>query len=190
VPKLWQDSIEAHRDAVREAALDAAAALIAEQGLTAVTMSKIAQDAGIGRATLYKYFPDIETLLSAWHQRQVHSHLVLLTAASEQPGSPSERLHAVLVAYARTTRRRHSSDLAALLHRGEHVVRATHHLRALVAGLLAQGAAAGEIRDDVEPDELATYCLHALTAAGALGSDAALGRLVEVTMAGLRRPDG
>ena len=32
---------------------------------------------------------------------------------------------------------------------------------------------------------LATFCLHALTAAGALGSDAAVHRLVDVTLSGL-----
>jgi AcrR family transcriptional regulator len=38
-------------------------------------MSDIAEATGIGRATLYKYFLDLETILSAWHQRQVEAHL-------------------------------------------------------------------------------------------------------------------
>ncbi|MBA2423836.1 MAG: TetR/AcrR family transcriptional regulator, partial [Actinobacteria bacterium] len=41
-------------------------------------------------------------------------------------------------------------------------------------------------RDDVSPDELASYCLHALSAAGGLSSRAAVRRLVTVTLAGLR----
>lgn len=178
--------MEAHRGAVRDAAIDAAAALIAQHGLPAVTMSRIAQDAGIGRATLYKYFPDVEAVLDAWHQRQVQGHLALLAQAGGQPGTPLERLRAVLVAYAGATRREHGGDLASLLHQGEHVVAAQQHLRGMVAGLVAEAATAGEVRDDVDPAELATYCLHALTAAGALGSDAAVGRLVDVTTAGLR----
>ena len=59
----------------REAILDATAALVAEHGLTGVTMSQIARDTGIGRATLYKYFPDVESILHAWHQRQIDGHL-------------------------------------------------------------------------------------------------------------------
>lgn len=186
VPKLWQDSIVAHREAVRDAALDAAGALVAEHGPAAVTMSRIAQDAGIGRATLYKYFPDIEAVLAAWHARQVHGHVALLAAAAERPGAPAERLRAVLVAYAGATRRQHGGELAALLHRGEHVAQAQDHLRQLLAGLIEEGAVAGEIRADVAPAELATFCLHALVAAGALGSQAAVARLVDVTLAGLR----
>jgi hypothetical protein len=61
-------------------------------------------------------------------------------------------------------------------------------LKALLRGLLSEAAAAGDIRKDVPPDELATYCLHSLTAAGRLASKPAVQRLVKVTMAGLRRP--
>src|SRR5574341_922652 len=55
VPRLWTETIEAHRHAVHEALLDTTAALVAQHGLHAVTMSQIADAAGIGRATLYKY---------------------------------------------------------------------------------------------------------------------------------------
>src|SRR5206468_1028464 len=79
VPKLWSETIEEHRQAVREATLDTTAALVAEHGLTSVTMSKIAEETGIGRATLYKYFPDVEAILIAWHERQITRHLEYLT---------------------------------------------------------------------------------------------------------------
>jgi len=46
VPKLWSDTIEAHRREVRDAILDTTAAL-AEQGLMSVTMSQIAEDTGV-----------------------------------------------------------------------------------------------------------------------------------------------
>jgi AcrR family transcriptional regulator len=50
---LWNATIDEHRRTVHAAILDAAAALIAEHGLAGVTMSQIAAQAGIGRATLY-----------------------------------------------------------------------------------------------------------------------------------------
>ena len=40
-------------------------------------------------------------------------------------------------------------------------------------------------RTDIEPAELAAYCLHALSAAATLPSPAAVRRLVSVTLAGL-----
>jgi len=180
--------VEQHRQAVREATLDATARLVAERGLTAVTMSAIAEQAGIGRATLYKYFPDVEAILLAWHERQVSGHLEQLTRIRDQ-AAPDQRLEAVLTAYAQQAgHRQHGTDLAALLHGGGHVARAHQQLTDLITGLLADGAGAGQVRADVPPGELAGYCLHALSAAGDLPAPAAVRRLVAVTLAGLRPP--
>ncbi|MFE6156603.1 TetR/AcrR family transcriptional regulator [Streptomyces sp. NPDC057889] len=192
MPKLWSETIEAHRHAVRDAALDATAALVAEHGLLSVTMSRVAEETGIGRATLYKYFPDVEAILAAWHERQVAAHLEQLIAVRDQVTDPGRRLEAVLEAYAFISHQRHAShgtELAALLHHGEHIDRAHQQLSGLVRDLLAEGATTGALRDDVAPEELANYCLHALTAAAGLPSKAAVRRLVAVTLAGLR-PQG
>jgi AcrR family transcriptional regulator len=186
VPKLWHDTIEAHRRAVRDATLDSAAALAAKHGLRSVTMSQIAEETGIGRATLYKYFPDVEAILVAWHERQITGHLERLAGLRDQAGDAGERLEAVLEAYALIQYEHHGTELAALLHRGEHVSRARRHLGEFVRDLLAEAAATGDVRNDVAPDELASYCLQALTAAGSLPSKAAVRRLVTVTLSGLR----
>ena len=188
VPRLWDETIQGHRRAVRDATLDTTAALVAEHGLAAVTMSQIAAEAGIGRATLYKYFPDVEAILVAWHERQVAKHLAQLAQVRDQAGHAGERLTAVLVAYALIVHEHHGSDLAASLHRGAHVARAHQQLGDFVRDLLREGAASGQVRDDVAPEELASYCLHAVAAARHLPSKAAVRRLVGVILAGLQPP--
>jgi len=185
MPKLWNETIDAHRREVREAILDTTAALVAEHGLRSVTMSKIAEETGIGRATLYKYFSGVEAILLAWHERQVAGHLEYLTEVRDKAGDAGERLGAVLEAYALISHQHHGTDLAALLHRGEHVARAQQQLSDLIRDLLTEGAETGDLRDDVAPDELASYCLHALEGASSLSSKAAVRRLVTVTLAGL-----
>jgi AcrR family transcriptional regulator len=188
VPRLWTETIEEHRRAVRDATLDTTAALVGEHGLRSVTMSQIAQETGIGRATLYKYFPDVEAILLAWHERQIAGHLDYLADVRDQAGD-GERLEAVLEAYALISREshgHHDTELAAFLHRDEQVARAQQQLRHMIRDLLTEAAETGDLRDDVAPDELATYCLHALTAASSLPSKAAVRRLVTVTLAGLR----
>ena len=186
VPKLWTDTIEAHREEVTAAIVDATAKLVAKHGLASITMSQIAEASGIGRATLYKYFPDIDTILVAWHERHVAMHLAQLAELRDRPGRAVDRLEAVLHAFAMISQQRHDTELAAMLHRGAHVARAQDHLLELVRGLIADGVKAGDIRDDVTPRELAGFCLHALTAASSLTSKAAMHRLVNVTLAGLR----
>ena len=185
MPRLWTETIETHRREVRDAILETTVALVAKHGLRSVTMSQIAKQTGIGRATLYKYFSDVETILVAWHERQITGHLHHLARIGDQTGDPGEQLAAVLDAYALIIHEHHSSELAALVHRGEHVARAQQHLRDLIRVMLAKAAETGDVRNDVEPDELASYCLHALAAASSLPSKAAVRRLVTVTLAGL-----
>jgi AcrR family transcriptional regulator len=189
VPKLWNETIEAHRRAVRDATLDTTAALVAEHGLRSVTMSQIAEKTGIGRATLYKYFSDVEAILLAWHDRQITGHLEQLAHVRDQAGDAGERLEAVLEAYALISHESHghsNTEYVAFLHRDEHVARAQQRLSHLIRDLLTEGARIGDIRDDIAPGELAIFCLHALAAARSLPSKAAVRRLVAVTLAGLR----
>ena len=186
MPK-WNETVEAHRVGVRKTIVDTAAALLAKHGPRSVTMSQIAEETGIGRATLYKYFPDVEAILVAWHERHVIGHLQELAALRDGPGSPFDRLEAVLSEYALIQHKRHATEVGALLHRDEHVARAQKHLHNLVRDLVAEGRAAGGIRTDVAADELASYCLFALAAASSLTSEAAVQRLVVVTLTGLKR---
>lgn len=189
MPKLWDSTIEAHRSAVRDAVLGAAAALVTEHGLRSVTMSKIAETAGVGRATLYKYFPDVESVLTAWHGRQIAAHLEYLAEVRDRGGDAAVRLKAVLEAFALLSRESGGHDgteLAALLHRDEQVGRAQRQVRDMIADLLREAATTGAVRDDVAPDELAAYCVHALAGASSLPTAAAVRRLVTVTMDGLR----
>ena len=188
MPKLWNETIVAHRREVREAILDTTSVLVADQGLLSVTMSQIAEETGIGRATLYKYFPAVEAILLAWHERQIVGHLEYLAEIRDRAGDPGERLKVVLEAYAlifHDSRGHHGTELAAFLHRDEQVVQAQRQVSRMIRDLLTESAETGNIRDDVTPDELASYCLYALAAASSLPSKAAVRRLVTVIMTGL-----
>jgi AcrR family transcriptional regulator len=187
MPKLWTETVESHRQEVREAILDATGSLVQSRGLLAVTMSDIAEATGIGRATLYKYFPEVEMILSAWHQRHVEAHLAELRAIQERTTDPVARLQAVLRRYADICRkrRRHGDDeLAAVLHRSAEVRKLQRQLLDLISGLVAQAAATGAVRQDVPAEELASYCVHALAAAGD-SSTTAIDRLLGVVWTGI-----
>jgi AcrR family transcriptional regulator len=186
MPRLWNETIETHRDAVRGAVLDAAARLIAGHGALGVTMSAIAQEAGIGRATLYKYFPDVESILLSWHERQIQAHLNELLHIKERTAGTRQQLEAVLHAYAFLSRSGREDAATARLHQGGHTGRAQQHLKDFLAELIQEGADAAVFRNDAAPDELAAFCLHALGAASELTSHEAVLRLVKVTMDALQ----
>lgn len=58
----------------------------------------------------------------------------------------------------------------------------------VIPDLLTEAAEVGDVRSDVDPEELARYCLHALRAASSTPSKAAVERLVGVTLSGLHTP--
>lgn len=188
MPKLWEGTIQAHRDAVREAVIETTWQLAREYGLRSVTMSQIAASVGIGRATLYKYFPDVEAILLTGHERHVTRHLEHLQQVRSRVGTPLERLRAVLLEFARICheRGRHGTEeLGALVHKPESTRRAEEQIHALITSLVQAAANAGDIRCDVPPAELAQYCAHALSAAAAAPDTAATERLVEVCLRGM-----
>ncbi len=186
VPRLWNDTIESHRRDVRAAVLDATAALLAQHGPTGVTMSQVAADAGIGRATLYKYFGDVDAVIAAWHDRQIREHLDQVVAAGSEPGSAAIRLRAALTRFAGIFAEHHNSDMAA----AEHHQRPHPHgpeaeLTAFLARLISEAADAGDVRNDVAAGELAAYCVYAIRAAETAPSKAAVARLVDLTLTGI-----
>lgn len=189
VPKLWSHTVEEHRRDVRTAIQEAAYALVSERGLRAVTMAEVAKRAGIGRATLYKYVGSVEEILTAHHAQHVEQHLEQLTEARDRAVDPDRALHAVLSGFARICRERARHgvpEVSALVHRGPEHDHAEQRVAALLAGCLAAAQDEGTVRRDVAPTELATYCLHALAAAGELPSVAAVERLVAITESALR----
>jgi hypothetical protein len=58
----------------------------------------------------------------------------------------------------------------------------------MIRDLLTTAAKAGTVRDDVPADELAGYCISALSGDGSPRSKAALRRLLSVVLDGLRPP--
>ncbi|WP_284532803.1 TetR/AcrR family transcriptional regulator [Nocardioides sp. T2.26MG-1] len=186
MPKLWANTIESHRQEVRAAVVRATAKLLAQHGLKGVSMSAIALDAGIGRATLYKYFTDLDEILAAWHEDQVAEHVDELRAVADQPGSAQERLARVLSTYADI--RRHAgghggrADLVASLHESPGVHRQIARLRQIVEDLIKQAVEAGDLRRDVPARELAAFALAAVGSVATAASRAAAQRLVGVTL--------
>jgi AcrR family transcriptional regulator len=182
MPKLWTNTVKEHRHAVRAAALDAAAALIAHSGPGAVSMTRVAEQAGITRATLYKYFPDVETLLTAWHERQVHEHLAALEQIRADSAGSEHELQSVLEAYALMIYDRRAYE-APHLHNSPHSDHAQQHLEAFIADLI-RGTSGDHAT--LGPEDLARYCIHAVGAAASLSSRDAVPLLVEATVRGIR----
>ena len=183
MPRLWADTMDTHRRQVNDAIRDATAELIAEHGPLSVAMSAIAERAGIGRATLYKYFPDVGSILVAWHNRDFAEHLHRLKALSESDDVTLEDLGEFVRAQRRHHPHRQSSDvLGALAHTlagAEGVMEMTiePEIVAVLTGLLTGLARRRQVRRDHDPEVLAQCLLHAVHAPGSL-DDRAVSQLL------------
>jgi AcrR family transcriptional regulator len=186
MPKLWHDTIEAHRSAVADAIMDHTAALAAAEGLHGVTMARVAKETGIGRATLYKYFREVPEILAAWHRRQIAAHLEDLQALRDKHESPIAALEAVLISYAQhRSHPLHHGSLSQILHGQPHMNEAHQHLHAFVADLIGKARKAGELDSSASVDESARYVLAAMQAAHGAHSRPAVARLVRMVLKGV-----
>ena len=161
----WDRAVDEHRAAQREAIAAAAWALAQEHGPFAVTMSQVAEAAGVSRPTLYKYFPDVESMLTAHHRKHVVTHVAELEGIVSGAGGAGERLERLLVAYAEIChhRARHGSqEVYRLVHSPFELDAAESQMVDLFARAVRE---AGRGRDDLAPEELAIYAVRALAAA-------------------------
>lgn len=138
--------------------------------------------------------PSVEDILDAWHERHINHHVERLQAAAAGDEPAIERLAAVLRDYAdiRRSRTNHAASdrglaLATFLHRPDGAAHAaTQKIHQLVADLIAEATSDGEIRSDLDVDELTHYCLGALDAASQMTTKAATRRLVGLILSALR----
>lgn len=72
--------------------LEAARKRFAHFGLAKTTMTEIASDIGMSKASLYYYFPDKEHLFAAVIGREMDSFIERMSAVVEAPGKASDKL--------------------------------------------------------------------------------------------------
>jgi AcrR family transcriptional regulator len=155
----WQGAVEAHKARYRDRIIDAAVDLAATEGSARITMARLAEKAGIGRATLYKYFPDVEQALLAHVEREIDRCVEVLAEASALPaGTGLERLRTCIGALAGYFASRAHQVSWAGLDRAELSAAANSvvtmqmaRLQQPVVEVFAAGVADGSIRAGLDP---------------------------------------
>src|SRR5580700_1190961 len=88
---------ERWRDIRRNNLLDAASRIFARQGYDAASVEDIAFEAGIGKPTVYRYFPSKEALFEAVFGQALDDLGNRLDAALLLPGSFEQRLLRLII---------------------------------------------------------------------------------------------
>jgi AcrR family transcriptional regulator len=175
----------------RERVLEAAKAVFSQDGPEA-SLETVARRAGVGIGTLYRHFPSREHLYEAvyWHEVE---QLVQLAEHLEAETIPVEALRRWLQAGVEfmATKKGMAAALAmAAQGSSDLVAYSLDRLTGAVGRLLQRAAAAGEIRADIDPEDLLRTLVGMCYAHDRPGWQAKVLRLVDVLIDGLRRrPD-
>jgi AcrR family transcriptional regulator len=176
-------------DAVRnrERVLEAAKRVFSAGGPDA-SLEAVARAAGVGIGTLYRHFPTREALFEAVYRREVEELADLAEKLKEQP----DRLDGLRrwmrsnVRFVATKKGMLQALALAVDKNSELFAYSFDRLTQAVGGLLERAVAAGEIRDDISPEDV----LRALVGMSYMhdqpGWQKSVLRLVDVFIDGLR----
>jgi AcrR family transcriptional regulator len=171
----------------RERLIEAAKAAFGDLGADA-SLDEIARRAGVGIGTLYRHFPTRDTIVEAVYRREVQQ---LAAAAQRLLGTmqPGEALHEwmrLFVDYI-ATKRVIASALASIVGGTTDLYAASGvQITDAMALLAARAAAAGDIRADVDPNDLLRALVGFTYGATGPGWQASALRLIDILMDGLK----
>jgi len=143
-----QRPLRADAERNRRLIMTTADRLFARRGAT-VPLNEIAREAGLGVGTVYRRFPDLQSLVDALFTERFTMFLHLATTAAEQP-DPARALRQYLLAAARWRSEDRALEVVlanASVDSGP-VARTRDQLGRLVDGLAERAVTAGAVRED------------------------------------------
>jgi AcrR family transcriptional regulator len=188
--QLENPSRKPRADAVRnrERVLEAAKEVFSAGGAEA-SLEAVARGAGVGIGTLYRHFPTRETLFEAVYRREVQHLGDLAERLKEQDIQPVEALRQWMRSNVKfvATKKGMSAALALAFDKNSKLVSfSADRLARAVGGLLDRAIAAGDIRDDVKPEDLLRALVGMCYMHDQPGWQTSVLRLVDVFVDGLR----
>jgi AcrR family transcriptional regulator len=193
--------VDDHRAHQRERILAVALELLRERGMAALTMSAIAEQAGISRPTLYHYFPDVDAVLAAWVGQEIERSVSAMLIGARAIPDPLDRLAHLVEVQARTfasqshrlSAEHFESEAGSPAVRREVEIQMAP-LRQLLADTITEAGTCGLLRSAVDPVLAADLVLGLLGAirrrlvAGTLNPDEAARSIMELLRSGWLHP--
>ncbi|MGC0141750.1 TetR/AcrR family transcriptional regulator [Pseudactinotalea sp. Z1732] len=143
MPKIIGASLAEHREKVRGKLFAALSDLMERSGFDAVSLAEIAQQAGVGRTSVYNHFPDKESLLIGFIEHETETFLDDLRQALVQVQDPQEQLRVYVREQISLRRSYHLAPAALRAVVSRHTLTRLRDHVVLVEGMLHEILAAG-----------------------------------------------
>ena len=149
-------------DDARTKLIESTQELLWERGYTATSPKAIQERAGVGQGSMYHHFTGKAALAGAAIRRTAEEMVPLSRARLDGPGTPLERLQAYFRAErdvlrgCRVGRLVQDPDVVGDASLREPIDEVFSSAIERIAAVLREGQAAGEVRADVDPDQVAT----------------------------------
>ena len=89
--------IEQRKTLMKEGIYEAAVAVLVRDGVEAMTMERVAEEAGVAKGSLYNYFENKLKLLEFVHERAITPLKEAAEAVLDSEGTAPEKLHAFVI---------------------------------------------------------------------------------------------
>jgi AcrR family transcriptional regulator len=173
----------------RERLVDVAKLAFAEAGPD-VSLDEIARRAGVGIGTLYRHFPTRDAVVEAVYRREVRQLAEAATRLAESLPA-GEALHQwmrLFVEYI-ATKKVIASALGSIVGGASELYASSGvQITEAMSLLVRRAAASGDIRAEVDPDDLLRALVGFTYGNGSPGWRASALRLIDILMDGLRPP--
>jgi AcrR family transcriptional regulator len=151
----------------REQIAEAALAIVVEEGLGAVTVRRVAEAVGISAAALYRHYKNKADILQAVLEEHHAMHLENIRLARRMAKTPLEALRVLYTTVMKLVEKYRAlpvvflSDILWFEEPRLKKLKMEHHhiMRSTLVELIVEGQQQGQIRNDIQPNEIFVYFL-------------------------------
>ena len=153
---IWEGEMLMAESIKSQKILDALQQLLEEKSIRHISVSEIAEKAGIGKGSIYYYYPSKDAIVDALIRRSYEQPLLTAKSLSSRPDISSFTRRAMLFQACRNSsvvfiRQKHRSETSAqdlaLLHQ-KYLNYLVSELKPVLTEIISQGIACGEIHFD------------------------------------------
>lgn len=158
----WQEQLADARIGLRHAIQDAAVRLVAELGMPNVSMSAVAEKAGVSRQTLYNHYPDLESIVldAARSEIQVASGMITDVVESTPDAATALDIY-VRGTLSSPTHNETVISGAGMSPGGESAIfEMLEPVHQNLRDILRRGVEDGSFREDVVPEDVSEVMFH------------------------------